>query len=175
MKQEIITQGETYKFSIELTDYPSPPWDSTMLFTSADNAYEVIGTSTGTGHEFKIAPAVTATYVDGDYRYRIVVTDGTDVYTANAGYMTVALDPTVPGNSMTHVEKTLYALNQTIEGKATSDILSYSIRGRSISRMSPEELLSWRDKYLQFFQQEQIEQDIENGINVQHGVIRVRL
>ena len=175
MKQEIITQGETYKFSIELKDYPAPPWDASMLLTSADNAYEVIGTSTGTKHEFKIAPAVTATYADGNYRYRIVVTDGTDVYTANAGYMTVALDPTVPGNSMSHVEKTLYALNQTIEGKATSDILSYSIRGRSISRMSPEELLSWRDKYMQFFREEQIEQDISNGINVQHGVIRVRL
>jgi hypothetical protein len=175
MKPEIITQGETYKFSITLSDYSSPEWTASMLFTSADNAYEVTGTSTGTKHDFKITPAVTATYDDGSYRYRISVTDGDDVYTANAGYATVLLDPTVPGNSMSHVEKTLQALNATIEGKATSDILNYSIRGRSVGRMSPEELLSWRDKYMQFFKQEQLEQDIENGLNVQQGVIRVRL
>ena len=178
MKKEIVTQGETYFFSVNLKDYPNPPWESSMVLTNADNVYQIAGLGpncVGIQHSFKAKPEETLEYGEGDYKYRITVTDGTDVYTGYTGYASVVLDPTVPGNSMSHVEKTLHALNQTIEGKATSDILTYSIRGRSIGRMSPEELLSWRDKYIKFFKEEQIAQDIENGNNIQRGVIRVRL
>jgi len=46
-----------------------------------------------------------------------------------------------------HVETVIAALETVLEGKATSDTDSYSIADRSISKMSPDELLRWRTKY----------------------------
>ena len=170
-----IVQGETFDLTVTLNNYPSPPWDTSMILTGAENVYEVGGLSEGAMHNFKIGPTTTLTYEPGDYKYRIVATDGTDVYTAWNGRTKVIADPTVPGNDMSHVEKVLNALNATIEGKATTDVLNYSIRGRSLGRMSPQELLDWRDKYLQFYKEELYEEDIANGLSVERGVIRVRL
>lgn len=177
MKKEKIVQGETYEYSITLNPclYPSPPWDGKMVLTSEKNVYELEGTGEGCTQSFKASPQETMAFEAGHYKYRVVVTDGTDVYTAWRGNAEVKLDPNVPGNDMSHVEKVLRALEATIEGKATSDILNYSIRGRSIGRMSPDELLSWRDKYRRFWKEEQHEEDISNGLDTQRGIIRVRL
>ncbi|MGI9438660.1 MAG: hypothetical protein ACR2OK_03035, partial [Parvibaculales bacterium] len=34
-----------------------------------------------------------------------------------------------------------------LEGKADSDVSSYSINGRSLNKFTPSELLEWRDYY----------------------------
>ncbi len=175
MKIITITQGETTSFSVDLPDYPNPPWDGTMILTNAENVYEYAGTAVGIKHTFKLSPVDTALIVPSDYKARISVTDGTDIYSPYSCGAKVHPDPTVPGNSMSHVEKVLYALNATIEGKATTDILNYSIRGRSIGRMSPSELLDWRETYLQFLHEQELAEDIANGGGQGYGMIRVRL
>jgi hypothetical protein len=58
----------------------------------------------------------------------------------------------------------LDALEAVIEGKATSDQLSYSIAGRSISKMSPAEILQWRDLYKTEYQREMDAEKISQGI-----------
>ena len=171
-----IVAGETFSYNVTLDDYPNPPYESKMVFTSADNAYTIEGSAVGTVHSFYASPDETLTYEPGDYKYRIIVTDSVDIYTAKHGRAKVLPDPNVPGNNLSHVEKVLAALNATIEGRATSDVLNYSIRGRSLGRMSPQELLSWRDKYLQFLEEEIREEEMEQGgAGGGHGIIRVRL
>jgi len=170
-----IVQGETCVRSFNFSDYPSPPWDATMLLTNEKNVYQSFGTGVGTRHDFRFSPNDTSLMEAGDYKVRVSVTDSVDVFTAYTGRAEVKLDPSVPGNDMSHVEKVLKALQATIEGRAGSDILNYSIRGRSIGRMSPQELLGWRDKYLQFWKEEQHEEDISNGLPGERGIIRVRL
>lgn len=68
-----------------------------------------------------------------------------------------------------HIEKVLVALESLLEGKATSDVASYSIAGRSLSRLSISELLMWRDKY----RAELIKLNRAEGLN-QTGTIQVR-
>lgn len=175
MKQLTIVQGETFDLTLSFSDYPTPPWESTIIFTNESNVYSFDGIGVGTRHDFKMTPSETRSMEGGDYKARVTVTDSVDIYTAYTTRATVKLDPTVPGNDMSHVEKVLKALQATIEGRASSDILNYSIRGRSIGRMSPQELLDWRDKYLQFWKEEQHQEDISNGLPGQSGIIRVRL
>ena len=55
-----------------------------------------------------------------------------------------------------HVQKTLEALEALIEGKATKDQQSYSINGRTITKMPITDLLKWRDKYKAEFRKEQL-------------------
>jgi hypothetical protein len=46
-----------------------------------------------------------------------------------------------------HARKVLTAIEAVIEGRASVDQSSYSIAGRSLSRMSIDELLLFRDRY----------------------------
>ena len=41
----------------------------------------------------------------------------------------------------------LDAIEALIEGRATKDVSSYSIAGRSLTRMTPDELVKWRSTY----------------------------
>lgn len=50
-----------------------------------------------------------------------------------------------------------------MEGKSTADVLSYSIGGRSISKMSPEELIKWRSFYKTEYQRELEAEGIARG------------
>lgn len=47
-----------------------------------------------------------------------------------------------------HAEIMLTKINSIIEGRADNDVSSYSIKSRSISRMSIDELMKWRDYYI---------------------------
>ena len=46
-----------------------------------------------------------------------------------------------------HARKVLTAIEAVIEGRASVDQSSYSIAGRSLSRMGVDELLLFRDRY----------------------------
>ncbi len=48
----------------------------------------------------------------------------------------------------THAEIMLGKINSILEGKADNDVSSYSIKSRSISKMTVEELMMWRDYYV---------------------------
>ena len=175
MKSLTIIQGETFTHTLNFNDYPTPPWSASMNLTNENKVYSIEGVGVGTRQDFRASPEETKEMEAGDYKVRVAVTDGTDIFTAYTTRAQVKLDPTVPGTDMSHVEKVLKALQATIEGRAGSDILNYSIRGRSIGRMSPQELLGRRDKYLQFWKEEQHEEDISNGLPGERGIIRVRL
>jgi len=47
----------------------------------------------------------------------------------------------------THSEIMLDKIETVLQGRADADVLSYSINGRSLSKMSPDELVQWRNYY----------------------------
>jgi hypothetical protein len=47
----------------------------------------------------------------------------------------------------THAEIMLNKIEALLEGRADADVSSYSIAGRSLTKMSPAELIEWRDYY----------------------------
>ena len=47
----------------------------------------------------------------------------------------------------THAEVMIDKIESILEGKADSDVSSYSIAGRSLTKMSFDELISARDNY----------------------------
>lgn len=73
------------------------------------------------------------------------VSDGA-VRTVQTGSITVDPDPSSQ-DTRTHAEKVLASIEALIEGRATKDVSTYSIAGRSLTRMSPQELIEWRSVY----------------------------
>lgn len=84
----------------------------------------------------------------GSYAYAIKATRISDsaLRTVESGHVSVKADPTSQ-DARSHAEKVLDAIEALIEGRATKDVSSYSIAGRSLTRMTPDELVKWRSVY----------------------------
>lgn len=66
--------------------------------------------------------------------------------TVESGLIVVAPDAAAQ-DTRSHAVKTLEAIESLIEGRATKDVNSYTIAGRSLTRMSADELVKWRSYY----------------------------
>lgn len=89
------------------------------------------------------AGASAGTY---SYAIRATRTDDDAVRTVRSGTLRVLPDPATH-DVRTHAARMLEAIEALMEGRATKDSSSYSIAGRSLTRMSPDELVKWRNYY----------------------------
>lgn len=143
-----IQVGDTLKYTDTLTDYPASTWTLSVILLSNVGRISYTASASGDDHQINVPAATTATWKPGSYKYQARVTDGTDVYTVGVGSVDLApaLQSTT-SDQRSHVEQVLDALEATILGKAGNDQQSLTIGGKSIARLSPSELLTWRDKY----------------------------
>lgn len=148
-----LRAGDTWKWRREdLADYPAPTWVLKYRFKNAAGGFEVVAAADGTAYAITVAAATSANYVAGSYSWSAWVEGGSEVYTIGYGEITVlpnlrAGTATAALDGRSHVKKVLDALEAVIERKATHDHLQVSIDGKSVGRMTPGEILTWRDKY----------------------------
>ena len=64
-------------------------------------------------------------------------------------------------------------IESILEGKADSDVSSYSIGSRSLSKMTPEELTTWRDYYKAEYNREVAKERIDRKEGT-GSIIKVR-
>ena len=146
-----LTAGDTWEFTFTHADYAAPTWDASVYFENAAATFSAAATDDGSAHAFSIAAATTASKRAGRYLWSIRVTDGTSSYTVETGWVEVVADPAAAGvhDPRSDSRKMLDALNATLLGRATSDQLSMTIGGRSLSRIPLPELREWRDQLRQ--------------------------
>ena len=149
---EKIIIGDTLTFTLSFPDFlPADGWALSFALVTDGNQETFSSSDNGDGtHLINVAGTVTANYTAGEYRYRVRATKGTDVHTVETGRTEIAADYAAADTGLDdreHVKKVLDALEATILGKASKDQASYSIANRSISRMSPTELIEWRNTY----------------------------
>lgn len=135
------------------TDYPNTT--HTMAYVArirAGGTSEIIvnGTNSNKDYLFTITSAVSATYDVGKYHWQLEV-----VETASGNRIVVEtgeweIRPDLDVNNSdprSHTEIMLDKIETVLQGRADADVLSYSINGRSLSKMSPDELVQWRNYY----------------------------
>ena len=54
-------------------------------------------------------------------------------------------------------------IESLLEGKADNDVASYSIQGRSLAKLSPQELIDWRSYYKAEYNKEIQRENIKRG------------
>lgn len=151
---DAITAGDTLQFTHTDDEYTIDSWSLAYNLLNASNFYSFCASSPSTGYDFSVslAASLTSTWVAGIYRWVARMTNGSTLeqHTVSQGILEIVPNwatLTSGYDYRSHVKKTLDALEATILGKASSDQLAYTIAGRSLQRMRPEELLLWRDKY----------------------------
>lgn len=156
-----VIAGDTLKASLETTTYKTSDGFTLIVQfygpSSNPSAYTYAQTGSPTYFttiddtivEIKLPSSITSTFGVGAYTHSIIATDGTDSYTIESGQFDVvprAADLT-DTDTRSHNVRMLESINATLENRATKDQQSYSIAGRSLSRIPIVELLQLRDYY----------------------------
>ena len=145
---ERVTSGDTVTIALAALSQAYPVGDYTLqvaikLGAGMSIVVDLANTGGLHGGTLNFAGAIA-----GTWSYAIKATwiaDGT-ARTVQAGTVLVMPDAATQ-DTRSHAEKVLDALEALIEGRASKDVNSYSIAGRSLTRMSPAELIEWRDRY----------------------------
>lgn len=99
---------------------------------------------------FTVPTATSELFNPGFYHWQLEITETAsgNRIVVERGEFEAVVDLDVNGTDpRSHAEIMLNKIESLLEGRADGDMSSYSIAGRSITKMTPEELLAWRDYY----------------------------
>lgn len=119
------------------------------IATGGNTEVKVDATASGDDYLFSIASAASSAFTVGHYHYQLEIERDSDNerVVVDRGEIDVLTDFDNQVDPRHHAEIMLDKIESILEGKADSDVSSYSINGRSLSKFSPDELVQWRDYY----------------------------
>ena len=82
---------------------------------------------------------------DGEFRWDLILTEGINEALLKTGFVRIFQSTS---DRRSHAEVMVGKINSILEGRADSDVSSYSIKSRSLTRLSIDELIRWRDYYI---------------------------
>ena len=139
---------------------------SARLEGTGSTEIEITASASGSDYLIEVASAVTANYTAGTYRWQAYITRNSDSQrlTLDSGTWEIitnrdaaTTDPR--SRSRTMVEK----IEAVLEGRAGGDVASYSINGRSLTKIATPELMEWRDRYRAEYLREVRKERVRNG------------
>ena len=177
----IIHKGETivWKRTDLHSDYPvgsyAMSW-SARLESNGGTSFTATVTEVDNDYKFTIDNSTTGGFTTGDYIWALKVTQSSDSeeLILETGKITVKDNYFgTTGDTRSHAKIMLDKIESILEGKADSDVSSYSIGSRSLSKMTPEELTTWRDYYKAEYNREVAKERIDRKEGT-GSIIKVR-
>ena len=171
IEPETIVAGDFIQWKrIDIgADYPNNAYTATYVsrITGGGNTeVQVVGTASGSDYLFTVSSTTSADFVAGLYHWQLEIKRNSDNnrIVIDRGYFNVIADLDVNGaDPRTHAEIMVGKIESILSGKADSDVASYSVAGRSLTKMSFRELIEARDYYRSEVRREEIEQRIRRG------------
>lgn len=149
---ETVFVGDFIQFKIASSDYSNSLF--TMRFvariaTGVNTEITITATADGDDYLFTVPSATSANYTVGHYHYQLEIERDSDNerIVIDRGAIDIETDYDNNVDVRHHAEIMLGKIQSLLEGKADSDVSSYSIAGRSLTKLTPEELRDWRDYY----------------------------
>jgi len=156
-----IYKGETVVWNRkDLTDYPVGSYAMSWvarLESNGGTSFSATVTEVDDYYKFTLDNSATGGYTTGDYFWVLKVTQSSDSeeLILETGKITVKDNYFgSTGDTRSHAKIMLDKIESILEGRADADVSSYSIQGRSLSKISIAELLQWRDYYKAEYQKE---------------------
>jgi hypothetical protein len=174
-----IVIGDLVQFKLTQfsSDYPNTSHSMTFMARSGTGAnveFSIAATNSGDDYLFSASSNATAAFTAGLYHYQIEVleTSSNNRLVLDQGELDVTVDLDVNAvDPRTHAEKMLQKIEAVLENRADADVSSYSIAGRSLTKMSPEELLTWRDNYRREVKAHRRKLDVKHGRRTSSTVV----
>ena len=167
-----------WKRSDLVDDYPTASYTVNYIARIANGANEINITASGQSDHylFQAASSVTADYTAGDYHWQVEIVRNSDSErkVVDRGHFTVVPDlDTNASDPRSHSEIMLSKIESLLQGKADADVSSYSIAGRSLTKMTFEELREAEQYFAGRVLSEKAKLDAENHRNTS-ATIKVR-
>ena len=149
-------------------DYPLALYSLTYEFNLIDGSTPAKFTlqSTESNDTYIIEASSTSSYTKGNYNWVSYITRSSDSARVKLeeGFVEVQDNyATTTASVRSHAKIVLDAVKAVIENRATMDQSSMSIAGRSLSRMSIDELFTLKDRYQAEYNKEVKQARIANG------------
>jgi hypothetical protein len=115
---------------------------------------------------FTVSSTTSAAFETGYYHWQLEVTQtstGNRIVVERGEFQAIADLDNNGADPRSHADIMLDKIESLLEGRADKDVSSYSIQGRSISKMSIADLLQWRDYYRKEVVKERRDNAIELG------------
>ena len=178
-----VIAGDTLTWKKSFSDYPAS--DSWVLSYALVKDGKIIliddteVTTDGDYHVVEVSAETSAAYTAGTYKWQAYVTLSGARYQVGEG--TMEIKPNFATQSTgydgrTTVKQTLDALEAMMLRKASKDQMSLTVpNGRRVDRLSPEQLLMWRDRMKSEYEKEKQADRIARGLGGgNHIMVRFR-
>jgi hypothetical protein len=158
-----------WKRSDLVQDYPLASYSAQYVarITGGGNTEVILpATETDGTYLFTVSSATSADFVPGFYHWQLEViqTSTTNRIVVDRGEFTAIVDLDINGSDpRSHAQIMIGKIESILQGKADSDVGSYSIAGRSLTKMSFAELMDARDLYKAEFNREVIKDRVRRG------------
>ena len=157
------------------SDYPTDTYSLKYVARTTENGggeIEITATETGGYYLVQVASTVTADWNFGTYQWQkeIIRTSDSARIVISRGQFTVISSMTDANEYRSHAQIMLSKIESLLQGKADADVMSYSVAGRSLTKMSFAELIAARDLYKAEVRKEQA----AAGIKGASSTIKVR-
>jgi hypothetical protein len=151
------------------TDYPNDEYTATYVARitgGGANEITLVGTAYNDDYLFTVDSVTSADFNPGYYHWQLEIARNSDgnriVVDRNTFTVIVDLDVN-QSDPRTHAEIMVDKIETVLQGRADADVLSYSISGRSLSKMTPDELVQWRDYYKRELIMQQRKERVRRG------------
>lgn len=150
-------------------DYPPSLYTATYIarITGGGSTEIQLPGTNGVGFFlFTVPSSTSSSFLPGVYHWQLEVVQNSsgNRIVVERGDFTALADLDVNGaDPRTHSQIMINKIESILDGKADSDIGSYSISGRSLTKMTFAELMDARDRYKREYHQEVIKDRVRRG------------
>ena len=151
------------------SDYPNTAYTMTYvarITAGGSTEIQLAGTAYQSDYLFTVASSVSEDFTPGFYHWQLEAVRNSDSnrIVIDRGFFTAVPDLDVNGSDpRTHAEIMLAKIKSLLEGKADADVANYSVAGRSLTKLSFDELIKARDYYQEEYNKEVQKQRISKG------------
>ena len=167
-KSNLVTDYPTSDYTVRYVARISGGGDNEIIITGTGQPdhylFTVLNDNTGNGNDLTVTGS--SNFTQGHYFYQLEVERNSDNerVVIDRGHFIVVPDLDInQADPRSHAEVMLGKIESLLSGKADSDVASYSVAGRSLNKMTFEELVNARDFYRREVKQEM------NAIDIKHG------
>ena len=142
-----------WKRSDLVDDYPASDYSAqyvARITGGGSNEIKLTGVGSATEYLFTVPSETSADFNAGYYHWQLEVTQtstGNRLVVDTGDFKAIPDLDDNQADPRIHAEIMIAKIETILEGKADSDVSNYSIAGRSISKMTFDELLAARDLY----------------------------